>query len=66
VLGPSTRKVTGKRKEVYSEGLHTLQLRVKTMRLIGYIARKREMTNSYNILVGKSKGKILIKVIGAD
>jgi hypothetical protein len=58
IFGPNRDEVTGERRKLHSEELHTLysdQMRI--MRWAGHVARMREEGKVYKVLVGKREGK---------
>ena len=64
IFGPRRDKVTGERRKLHNEELHDLYcspnivLMIKSrMRWDGHVARMREETGAYRVLVGKPEGK---------
>jgi hypothetical protein len=65
IFGPKRDEVTGEWRELHSGELHNLysspdiirQIRSRTMRWAGYVARMGEGRNVYRVLRGKPKGK---------
>jgi hypothetical protein len=66
IFGPKRDEATGQWRKLHSEELHILysslniirQIKSRTMRWAGHVARVREARNVYMVLVGKPEGKI--------
>jgi hypothetical protein len=65
IFGPKRDEVTGQCRKLYDGELHNLyfppdvirQVKSRTMRLAGHVARMGEGRNVYRVLVGKPEGK---------
>jgi hypothetical protein len=65
IYGPKRDEVTGEWKKLHNEELHILQsstniirqIKSRTMRWAGHVARMGEERKAYKVLVGKPQGK---------
>jgi hypothetical protein len=65
IFGPKRDEVTGELRKLHSEELHILysspniirQIKSRTMRCAGHVARMGVERNVYRVLVGKPEGK---------
>jgi hypothetical protein len=65
IFGPKRKKVAGGWRRLHDEELHNLypspniirMIKSRRMRWMGHVARIREKSNAYKILVGKPQGK---------
>jgi hypothetical protein len=65
IFGPKRDEVTGEWRKLHNEELHILysspniirQIKSRTMRWAGHVARMGEERNVYRVLIGKPEGK---------